>query len=256
MFQGLIFRFILKTAQHPEFTTGTIAYPLLFVLAIWLVFWFEMSFGYHFNYLGVRPWSLVGLRGIIFSPFIHGDFAHLASNSVPLLVLSMALFYFYRKISWKILGFGLLVTGILTWFIGDPGSTHIGASGVIYALASFLFFKGIWSKNYRLTALSFIVVFLYGSFVWGLLPMDNGISWEGHLSGMITGIIFALIFRKYEIPVKKYDWENEAYSEEDDEFMKHFDEDGNFIESPQNPEEDKPGIFYHYKRKNPPTDQT
>jgi membrane associated rhomboid family serine protease len=235
-----------RNNQHPEFTSGTIAYPLLFVLAIWVVFWVEIRFNFNFNDFGVQPWSLEGLRGIVFSPFIHGDIGHLASNSVPLLVLSMALFYFYRKISWKVLGFGLLLTGLLTWLIGDPGSTHIGASGVIYSLASFLFFKGIWSKNYRLTALSFIVVFLYGSFVWGLLPMDNGISWEGHLSGMITGIFFALIYRKYEIPVKKYEWENEEYSEEDDEFMKHFDEEGNFIETP--PDEDVK-ITYHFKKK-------
>ncbi len=249
---GILDVYILKNIHQPEFTTGTIAYPLLFVLTIWIIFWIEIRFDFNFNDFGVRPWSWEGLRGILFSPFIHGDIGHLASNSVPLLVLSMSLFYFYRKISWTVLGFGFLLTGVLTWFIGDPGSTHIGASGVVYLLASFLFFKGIWSKNYRLTALALIVVFLYGSFVWGLLPIENGISWEGHLSGMISGILFALIFRKYEIPIRKYEWENEEYQEEEDEFMKHFDEDGNFIESV--PEEDiklkeEIKIIYRYKEK-------
>jgi len=215
--------------QQFKFTTGVIGYPILFVLLIWLVFWFEIRFDVVLNSYGVYPGTLKGLRGIIFSPFIHGDIKHLYSNTIPLFVLSAALFYFYRKIAWKVVIFGIVLSGLLTWLIGRPAN-HIGASGLIYVLVSFTFFKGIFAKHYRLIALSLIVVFLYGSMVWGTLPIKEGVSWEGHLSGMITGLLFAIIFRKEIAKPKKYVWEETHYNEEDDEFMKHFDENGNFIE--------------------------
>lgn len=206
--------------------------PLAAVLAIWIVYWLEVKFGFFLNPFGIQPKSLIGLRGIFCSPFIHGSIEHLYSNTIPLFLLSLALFYFYRKLAFKVLLWGWLGSGFLTWLIADHGTTHIGASGVIYVLASFLFFKGIWSKHYRLVSLSLIIVFIYGSLVWGVLPGVPGVSWEGHLSGFITGIALAFIYRKVKvIEIKKYDWQKETYSEEEDEFMKHFDEDGNFIPS-------------------------
>lgn len=240
-----------------SFTPAVIGYPLLFVLLIWLVFWFEIRFGFDFNYLGVAPKTWIGLRGVFLSPFIHGSMKHLASNSVPLLVLSMMLFYFYRHISWRVLGYGLLLTGTLTWCLGERYSVHIGASGIIYCLAGFLVFKGIWSKHYRLIALSLVVVFFYGSLVWGTLPLKPGVSWEGHLSGLISGVLLALIYRKYKIPSRKYDWEEPTYEEEEDPFMRHFDENGNFIEFPDEvpaeneAEKEAPSvkIVYHFLAK-------
>ena len=124
----------------------------------------------------------------------------------------------------------MLLTGLLTWIIGRP-SLHIGASGVIYMLTSFLLFKGIFSKQYQLTALSFAVIFIYGSFIWYVFPTDPKISWEGHLSGFLVGLFFALIFNKIPLENKKYEWEQENYNSEEDAFLKHFDEDGNFIEN-------------------------
>ncbi|NND88764.1 MAG: rhomboid family intramembrane serine protease, partial [Flavobacteriaceae bacterium] len=161
--------------------------------------------------------------------FIHSDLQHLFNNTIPLFVLTTSLFYFYRNVRWRVLISGIMITGILTWLLGRP-SNHIGASGVVYMLAAFLFFKGIFSKQYQLTALSFVVVFLYGSLVWYLFPIDPKISWEGHLSGFLVGIVLALIFRKNPIENKKYAWEREDYNPEEDEFLRHFDEDGNFIE--------------------------
>ncbi len=219
----------MKQTSPFVFSTGVIGYPILFVLAIWIVFWFEIRFGFEFNTWGVYPRSLRGLRGIIFSPFIHSDIKHLFNNTIPLFVLSMSLFYFYRKISWKVLIYGLLLTGFFTWIIGRPAN-HIGASGVIYLLASFLFFKGIFSKHYRLIALSLIVVFLYGGMLWYVTPIKAGISWEGHLSGLVTGLLFAFIYKKDVVKLPKYEWEEPGYNEQDDEFMRHFDENGNFIE--------------------------
>ena len=231
-----------------KFSTGVVAYPIAFVLLIWLVFWFEIRFNINLNKHGINPKSLSGLQGVVFSPFIHGGIKHLYSNSIPLFVLSTALFYFYRPIAWRVIIYGILVSGFLTWCIGRP-SYHIGASGLIYVLVSFTFFKGIFAKHFRLIALSMLVVFLYGSMIWYTLPIEEGISWEGHLSGLLTGIIFAFIFKKHIPKPKKYIWEQEGYNEDNDEFLKHFDENGNFIEhiEPEVEEKDTPIIRYTYK---------
>jgi len=132
--------------------------------------------------------------------------------------------------AWKILILGILLSGLLTWSIGRP-AYHIGASGLIYVLVSFLFFKGIIAKHFRLIALSLLVIFLYGSMIWYVLPIKDGVSWEGHLSGLIVGLVFAFIFKKHLPIPKKYYWEQPSYIEEDDPFLKHFDEHGNFVES-------------------------
>lgn len=213
--------------------TSTLAYPLLIVLVIWIVFWAEGTYGFNLNDWGIRPRTLIGLRGIIFSPFIHGSVKHALSNTLPMLFLAIALFYFYEGIAWKVLIYGALVTGFFTWLIGRGHSVHIGASGVVYLMVSFLFFKGILSKNYRLIALSLIVVFVYGSLVWGMFPGKPHISWEGHLSGFGSGLFFALIYRKYKVSLSGYEKQtkNREVSKQEKEFLRHFDEEGNFISS-------------------------
>ena len=212
-----------------KYSTRVILYPILFVLTIWIVFWIEVRFGFNFNSYGVYPKTIKGLRGIIFSPFIHGDIKHLYHNTIPLFVLSLALFFFYNKIAWKVLFFGIIVSGFLTWLIGRPAN-HIGASGLIYVLVSFTFFKGIFAKHFRLIALSLLIIFMYGSMIWYVLPIKEGVSWEGHLSGLITGLLFAIVLNKEIAKPKKYVWEEEDYDEDEDPFLKHFDENGNFIE--------------------------
>ncbi len=211
------------------FSEDVIIYPLLFVSMLWLVFWVESRFNFNFNYLGIYPLKMEGLRGIVLGPFIHSNLQHIFNNSVPLFVLTTSLFYFYRGIRWRVLLGGLLLTGLMTWIIGRP-AVHIGASGVVYMLVAFLFFKGILSKQYQLIALSLVVVFLYGSLVWYLFPIDPKISWEGHLSGFAVGLLFAFLFRRNPIENRKYAWEQEDYDPENDPFLKHFDENGNFIE--------------------------
>ena len=243
----------MKRKQDFNFTPGVLGYPIVFVFAIWIVFWVEVRFGVNFNDFGIYPRKTNGLLGILFSPFIHSGIKHLFNNTIPLLVLSMALFYFYRGISWRLLGYGFLLTGLLTWLIARP-AYHIGASGIIYLLASFLFFKGIFSKHYRLVALSLIVVFLYGGMLWYVTPIDPEISWEGHLSGLIVGLLFAFIFKKNIAKEPKYIWEQPDYDEEQDEFMRHFDEHGNFIEKlpdeiDENEQTDDIKINYIYKPK-------
>ena len=209
------------------------AIPLYLVLFLWIIFWIEVKYGYNFNKYGIYPRTLVGLRGVLFSPFIHGDIKHLYHNSIPLFVLLFSLFYFYRKIAFKVFVYGTIFTGILTWSFARE-SYHIGASGTIYLLFSFIFFSGIIRKNYRLIAVSLMVIFLYGSMVWYLLPVKEEISWEGHLSGFIVGILFAFYFRKTGPQNFKYEWEQENYQKDDFDLL--FDDDGNF--NPNKPGEE------------------
>ena len=231
-----------------RFSNLVLMVPLMAVLALWGVYWFELLNNVNFNYLGIYPRTISGLKGVVLSPFIHGSLKHLYNNTIPLAVLLSALFYFYKNAAWKVVVIGILLSGLITWGIGRT-SYHIGASGLIYVLASFIFFKGVFTKYYRLIALSLVVVFIYGSLLWYIFPVKDGISWEGHLGGFLTGFILALGLNVRTPSGKKFDWEREDYKEEDDPFLKHFDEEGNFIEI--KPDEDfddeSVKINYHFK---------
>ena len=171
-------------------------------LSIWIIYAIEITFGYNFNTYGVYPRNLVGLRGVFLTHFIHSNTNHLFNNSIPLFVLLSSLFYFYRTIAYKVLFFGALWSGLLTWTIARE-SYHIGASGIVYVLFSFVFFSGIIRKHYRLVALSFIIIFLYGSMIWYVFPIKEGISWEGHLSGFLVGFLFRS-YTEIEESLKKF----------------------------------------------------
>jgi membrane associated rhomboid family serine protease len=162
---------------------------------------------------------LEGIRGVFLSPFIHSDVSHLFNNSVPLFALMASLFYFYKELAFKILLIGTILTGLLCWSFARD-SYHIGASGVIYLLFSFIFFSGIIRKHFRLIAMSLVVIFLYGSMMWFILPTEDRISWEGHLSGFLIGLLFSILFRKKGIVKEQY-----QFSET--EFDLLFDENGN-----------------------------
>lgn len=195
--------------------------PVLYVVAIWVLYWIEIKFNFNFNKFGILPRNFQGLRGVFFTHFIHSDTKHLFNNSIPLFVLLLSLFYFYRDIGLKILIYGGVLSGALTWIIARE-SYHIGASGIVYLLFSFVFFSGIIRKHYRLVALSLIIIFLYGSMIWYVLPIKEGMSWEGHLSGFIMGFLFSIIYRKKGIVKKEYQFSKT-------EFDTYFDEEGNYI---------------------------
>lgn len=199
----------------------TFLIPIIALVSIWFVYFIEIKFGLNFNKYGVYPQTIVGLRGILLSPFIHSDVKHLLNNSVPLGVMLGCLYYFYYKIAHKVLFFGTFLTGFLTWSFARPAN-HIGASGVVYFLVSFIFFSGMFRKYYRLIAVSLAVVFLYGSMVWYIFPVEEQISWEGHLSGFVMGFIFAYIFKKVGPQPERFEFTK------DEEFDNYFDEDGNF----------------------------
>lgn len=242
----------MPMSESKNFTFGNLALiaPMLAVLAIWTVFFVEVRFGVNLNEFGIYPRKIGGLKGIFFSPFIHGSVEHLYNNTIPIAVLTASIFFFYRDVALRVLLIGFLLSGLMTWCIGRP-SYHIGASGMIYVLASFIFFKGIFTKHYRLIALSLTVVFIYGGLLWFIFPIKDGISWEGHLSGFLTGLLLAAILKTKLPEEKKYPWQEEGYIEEEDEFMKHFDEEGNFIEKKDDTAEhdQKSTKFtYHYKK--------
>ncbi|NJB72762.1 membrane associated rhomboid family serine protease [Saonia flava] len=242
----------MSDSNYFKFSNKVLVAPMLLVIFIWTIFLIEVRLGLNFNNHGIYPRTFSGLQGIVFSPFIHGSMEHLYNNTIPIAILTASLFYFYNKIALKVLLLGVLLSGLFTWFIGRP-SYHIGISGLIYVLASFIFFKGIFTKHYRLIALSLFVVFIYGSLLWYIFPIKDGISWEGHLSGLITGLILAILIQT-KIPIlKKYKWEREDYNEEEDDFLKHFDENGNFIENKETPIEKPENISfkinYHYTNK-------
>ena len=220
-----------------KFSTSVVGLPLFFVVFLWLVFWIEVRFHFDFSEHGILPRTFSGLQGIVFSPFIHANLSHLYNNSIPLLVLLAALRFFYRKQSLQIIGYGILLSGLITWIIGR-GNYHIGASSLIYVLVSFIFFKGIQTKYYRLVALSLTVIVLYGGMIWYAFPNgDDTISWEGHLGGLISGFVFSLLYKtpEYHKPIF-YEWEKPDFNPQEDAFMKRFDENGNFVNPPK-PEE-------------------
>ena len=190
--------------------------PLITVFLMALSKITEVLFETDLSRLGIYPLSLKGLPGIILSPFIHDDFRHLLNNSLPLFLLSTALFYFYSEIALKIFANTFIITGILVW-IGGREAWHIGASGLVYGLASFLFFSGILRKYFRLVALSLLIVFLYGEMVWGLFPgIYKNISWESHMLGFISGIFLAVIYRNEGPQNPVYEWMEEEEEESDE----------------------------------------
>ena len=148
---------------------------------------------------GIMPRELSGLKGILFSPFIHSSLSHVWSNTLPLLILTWFLFYFYSKIAFRAFLYMWLMSGLLTWGIGR-GVYHVGTSGLVFALLFFLFFSGLLRKYIPLVAVSLVVAFIYGSTIWSIFPfaewIDATISWEGHLSGAISGFLLAIIYRE------------------------------------------------------------
>ncbi|MCF8358656.1 MAG: rhomboid family intramembrane serine protease [Prolixibacteraceae bacterium] len=180
--------------------------PLIFLIIIWLFKLSEVFLDINLVHLGVYPRHIKGLIGILTSPLIHGDFAHLTGNSTSFIVLATALFYFYRRVALKVFLMNYFLSGLLLW-VGGREVWHIGASGVIYGLAAFLFFSGLFRRDIRLLTISLIVTFLYGSFIWGLFPIEPRISWEGHLMGAASGTILSAFYYQYGPPKMQYNWD-------------------------------------------------
>jgi membrane associated rhomboid family serine protease len=189
--------------------------PGIFVFFMWLVKIIEVLFGLDLANLGIYPLTKRGLPGIIFSPFIHADFTHLFNNTLPLFFLSIALFYFYSEVAFRVFFSTYFLTGLMVW-IGGRAAWHIGASGLVYGLASFLFFSGIIRRYFRLIALSLLIVFLYGSMVWGIFPgVYKNVSWESHMLGFFSGAFLAVWYRNEGPQRPVYEWMEKDDPEDD-----------------------------------------
>ena len=185
-----------------------------FNVILWLVKIFEIEFNFDFSSWGVLPLTAKGLRGIICSPLIHANFEHLVANTFPLFILTFSLFFFYRKSSYTIFILIYLLSGLFVW-LGGREALHIGASGIIYGLAAFLFMSGIISFNIRLLTISMIVSLVYGGLFWGIFPIKPEISWESHLWGGLSGLVLAVLYRK-SAPLGKLSEEEDDESGEED----------------------------------------
>jgi membrane associated rhomboid family serine protease len=186
---------------------NVIKWPLVFLGLMWVVFIVDtyLMGGWLTQWYGLRPNEIVGLKGIIFFPFLHGSWGHLLSNSLPFLSLSAMTIFFYPRLWPRVLITLWLGSGALLWVLGGPLNTlidlntttelHIGASGMVYALASFLAFSGIFRRDFRAIIVALVVLFYYGGLAAGILPGQEGVSWEGHLMGGVMGALAGWMFR-------------------------------------------------------------
>jgi len=184
-------------------------FSAIFVLALWVIFMADAMFGLRLGRYGLRPGSTAGLIGIITAPLLHANLQHIFSNSLPMFISMTAILYFYPNSSVRVIPLIWLGSGVLAWIIGRP-SLHYGASGLIYGLLAYVFMSGILRNDMRSVSVSMLVGFLYGSMVWGVLPIRPNMSWELHLSGALMGVVLAFVFRRWDrVPVIRYDWEDD-----------------------------------------------
>ena len=217
--------------------------PVAFMAICWIVKGIEEAYRLDFSFLGIKPLQIDGIPGIFLFHFLHGSWSHLLANTLPIIVLGACLYYFYRPIATKIWLLLMFSTGLLTW-CGARGGVHIGASALIYGLAFFLMLSGFIRRNRSLVIVSFLVIFLYGSLVWGLYPkyaIENHISWEGHLAGFVMGIILAIFYRK-EGPQQEID-----NDDDDSDDSESSDDSDNYWDVPEPPKEEltQPRYFRH-----------
>lgn len=190
-----------------------------FWLALKVAFWFvgilwfiqvaNQYLDLELGRFGLRPRDASGMVGIVTAPLLHAGFAHLFSNTMPVLVSVTAMLYLYPNSSVRVLPMIWLGGGLLAWFIGRP-SIHVGASGLVYGMLSYIFISGMLRRDFRSMAVSLFVWFLYGSMIWGVLPVRPRMSWEMHLAGAITGTFMAILYRRWDqVPLKRYEWEED-----------------------------------------------
>ena len=230
---------MLKALFKDRLHSKAILFPLLMLFGMWFGFLLQNQGFFESCKGAIIPLLPEGLIGVVLSPFLHGGFEHIFSNSIPIAVLMFLLFQFYPTSATKVFLFSWLFSGLLTWvlppidiFTGQYRYVCIiGASGLVYALAFFLFFSGVIRKDKKLLTISLLVALYYGSLIWGVLPEElfntlsepSKISWQAHLSGAIAGIVLAVMFRKQGEKQKKFIWEfPNYYNEKDDQLWQHY----------------------------------
>lgn len=192
---------------------GLFLWPILWLVAIWSVFTLESSSGVDLGSYGLRPGDYSSWYGILTMPFLHGDLNHIVSNTISLFFVGVLIRYSFPAIFDRVWLLSMVLPAVGLWIIGRP-NLHIGASAWLYALVAFVFFSGVLRIHLKLLAQSLLMAFLYGSFLWGVLPHDPTISYEGHLSGALVGFLLAVYFRKTE-PIS--DLKNAEYTSVEEE---------------------------------------
>lgn len=193
-----------------------IRYPLLILVVLWSVEIYEVISNSKFTYLGIYPRQLDGLKGILFAPLVHSDWGHLTANSAPIFVLTTIMAFFYKRVAAASFFIIYILTGFSVWLFARE-SYHIGASGVVYGLLSFVFWTGVFRRNVKSIILALIVLFFYQGMFMGIVPTKPGISWESHLLGAIVGIFTAFLFmnvREKDEDQKRPTWEGDDDSED------------------------------------------
>ena len=178
------------------------------VAMLWVIWILDQAAGLHLAQFGLRPGSVQGLIGVLTAPLLHGSVGHLFNNSVPLLVALTAMLYLYPNSALRVIPLIWIGSGLLGWLIGRP-SLHFGASGLLYGLLAYVFLGGVLRRDLRSVSVSLMVAFLYGTMIWGVLPVRPNMSWELHLAGAACGLLLAILFRRWDrVPVRRYDWED------------------------------------------------
>lgn len=186
-----------------------------FVVLLWFVQLLNWGLDLGLERFGVRPRQLGGLPGILIAPLLHGGFSHLAANSLPLLVLGTGMLYLYPNSTLTVIPAVYLGPGLAVWLFARE-SIHVGASGLVYGLVSYIFLAGLIRRDRRAVAASLLVYFLYSALAFGVFPGKPGVSWETHLAAALIGVILAVVLRRLDIPPRKrYDWEDEAEDEDE-----------------------------------------
>jgi len=191
---------------------GLFLWPSLWLVLAWSIFLLEEGAGIPLRRFGIVPGDVHSWYGPITFPWLHSDVNHIVSNTISLFFVGALIRYSFPKIFDRVWFISLIAPGILLWCIGRP-NVHIGASAWLYAMVAFVFFSGVLRLHVKLLAQSLLMVFLYGSFVWGVLPHDPTISYEGHLSGAIVGMMLAVYYRKLE-PIESLRNEERVEEEE------------------------------------------
>jgi membrane associated rhomboid family serine protease len=175
---------------------GSAVVPFRLVFLMWLVFSFEFYFNINLAFLGIEPRTVSGLIGILTAPLIHGSFAHIVSNTMPLLFMGAVLFFFYGRIGEVVFFRCYFITNALVWIFSPRVSYHIGASGLIYGISAFLIFYGFLKRDFLSLIISVGIFMLYGGIFYGVLPSDPTVSWESHLAGAAVGTYTAFDLSK------------------------------------------------------------
>jgi membrane associated rhomboid family serine protease len=176
--------------------------PLLMVLAMWIVAFVDAGASTQLVQYGIRPRSEDGLVGILAAPFLHANFAHLIANTGAFIVLGMLVAAVSRRY-WPVTAGVALISGVAVWLIAAPNTIHIGASGLVYGYAAFLVAWGLVTRRASSILVAVLVVLLYGGLVFGVLPTQQGISWQGHLFGAIGGVVMALVLSPRRQPARR-----------------------------------------------------